>query len=81
MVDPTNTEERVSQGQLVLAINTYRELCGLHLSGTALAAPDLILRCTHKSANHANFIINQIKEALDADLKSRYRVTMTGDVK
>lgn len=71
VVDPSSTEERVSQAQLVLAVNTYKELCGLHLSGTALAAPDLILRCAHKAAAISAYIINIIKQALEKDLLVR----------
>ncbi|XP_046671158.1 exosome complex component rrp45 [Homalodisca vitripennis] len=78
MVDPTNAEERVSQAQLVLAVNTYRELCGLHLGGSALAAPDIILQCAHRSGGFSVMLIDKIKEALEADLKARSEGPVAG---
>ncbi|XP_054271689.1 uncharacterized protein LOC128992238 isoform X2 [Macrosteles quadrilineatus] len=81
IADPTMTEERVAQAQLVMAVNMYRELCGLHLSGSALAAPQVILQCATKAAKLANHIVSTVKQALEADLKARTEGPVPGLVK
>jgi exosome complex RNA-binding protein Rrp42 (RNase PH superfamily) len=46
VADPTAIEERVAEASLVFGINSYRELCGLHLVGMTLTSADLLLRST-----------------------------------
>ena len=71
VVDPTALEERVSDANLILAINSYNELCCMHLGGVSLTSPHLILRCSEKAAERAKRIVAFIKDSLEADQKRR----------
>lgn len=71
IVDPTNLEERVAQTEMVLGINTYRELCALHLAGIAVADKELLLRTSQRASQSALMLVNKIKEALADDSKAR----------
>ncbi|RZF39948.1 hypothetical protein LSTR_LSTR002351 [Laodelphax striatellus] len=69
--DPTEIEERSSQAELILGMNSYRELCGMHLMGSALIATDVILSCSRKAAEQALTLVTAIKKAVDEDKKQR----------
>lgn len=71
VVDPTALEERVSDANLILAINSYNELCCMHLGGVSLTSPHLILRCSEKAAERAKRIVAFIKDSLEEDQKRR----------
>lgn len=71
VVDPTALEERVSDANLILAINSYNELCCMHLGGVSLTSPHLILRCSEKAADRAKRIVAFIKDSLEEDQKRR----------
>ena len=73
MADPTALEERVSDANLILAINAYKELCCMHLGGTILTSPKLIMRCTSKAAERAKRIVEFVKSRLVDDEKERYK--------
>lgn len=64
-------EERVSQTEIILGINTYRELCALHLAGIAVADKELLLHTSHRASQSALMLVNKIKEALAEDAKTR----------
>ncbi|XP_039289513.1 exosome complex component rrp45 isoform X2 [Nilaparvata lugens] len=69
--DPTEIEERTAQAQLVLGMNAYRELCGMHLMGSALLSPDVIINCSRKAAEQALVLVTAIKKAVEEDQKQR----------
>lgn len=71
VVDPTEIEEKVSEGELVVGMNNYRELCGLHFSGRAIGNKDLILSCSSRAALIASDCVKRMKEVLDIDQKAR----------
>jgi exosome complex component RRP45 len=73
VADPTCLEERVAEASLVFGINSYRELCGLHLGGTTLTSADLLLRSTTSAAKRAKFIVDLIKSSLAEDEELRAR--------
>jgi exosome complex component RRP45 len=73
VADPTCLEERVAEASLVFGINSYRELCGLHLGGTTLTSADLLLRSTTSAAKRAKFIVDLIKSSLAEDEERRAR--------
>lgn len=78
IVDPTNLEERVAQTEMILGINTYRELCALHLAGIAVADKELLLRTSQRASQSALMLVNKIKEALADDSKARSSGHVTG---
>lgn len=71
VADPTALEERVSDASLVLAINSYKELCCLHLAGVSLTSPTLIIKCSEMAAERSSRIVRFIKSALEEDESER----------
>lgn len=71
VADPTVLEERVSCASLVLAINSYKELCCMHLAGVSLTSPNLILRCSEVAAIRSSRIVAFIKSTLEDDAAQR----------
>lgn len=69
--DPTALEERVSDASLVLAVNSYKELCCMHLAGVALTSPSLILKCSEMAASRSRRIVEFIKATLEEDIEER----------
>uniref|UniRef100_A0A1B0CH49 Exosome complex component RRP45 n=1 Tax=Lutzomyia longipalpis TaxID=7200 RepID=A0A1B0CH49_LUTLO len=41
--DPTDLEERVAQANMVFGLNSYQELCGLHLGGVTLLSAGFVI--------------------------------------
>lgn len=56
---------------MVFGLNSYRELCGLHLGGTTLTSSQLLLKCANRGAHRANAIVKIIKQSLEDDTKIR----------
>lgn len=71
VADPTVLEERVSDASLVLAINSYKELCCMYLTGVSLTSPALILKCSEMAAVRARRIVDFIKSSLEDDKTER----------
>ncbi|XP_067000313.2 exosome complex component RRP45 [Anabrus simplex] len=71
IADPSAIEERVSEAQIVFGVNAYRELCGLHLGGSALATPQLVLKCAVRASKRALEVVQTIKHALEQDNEAR----------
>lgn len=71
VADPTAIEERVSEGQIVFGVNAYRELCGLHLGGNAPITMEMVLQYASRAERRALALVNQIKSALEEDVKAR----------
>lgn len=73
VADPTALEERVSEASLVLAVNSYKELCCMHLAGVSLTSPNLILRCSEMAAVRSRRIVELIKSTLEDDGNERLK--------
>jgi hypothetical protein len=71
VADPTVLEERVSDASLVLAVNQYKELCCMQLTGVSLTSPMLIMQCTEWATERAKRIVDFIKVSLEEDSKER----------
>lgn len=71
VADPTALEERVSQSSVVFGINSYQELCGLHLGGSFLTSPELILRTAAHAAKQAKQFVDMIRAAVETDKADR----------
>jgi hypothetical protein len=71
VADPTLLEERVSEATLVLAINAYKELCCMHLTGVSLTSPRLIQKCSEIAAERARRVVEFIKSMLEDDNEER----------
>lgn len=71
VADPSALEERVSGASLVLAVNSYKELCCMHLCGVSLTSPNLIIRCSEMAAGRSRRIVEFIKSTLEEDEAER----------
>lgn len=69
--DPTYLEERVAEANIVFGMNSYGELCGLHLGGVTLTSSDLLLRTATKAAKRARTIVQKIKDVIQEDAEKR----------
>ncbi|KAK4887566.1 hypothetical protein RN001_003837 [Aquatica leii] len=78
VADPTLLEEGVADANLIIGLNGYKEVCGLHLGGKAFLDPDSILRCTTKAAGRANIVIQHIKKVLAEDSEKRNKGIVIG---
>jgi len=45
LVDPTDREEEVMDGRLIVGANEHQEICAMHLAGGVAILPDQIIRC------------------------------------
>ncbi|KAL1505431.1 hypothetical protein ABEB36_005001 [Hypothenemus hampei] len=78
VVDPTLLEEGVAEAFLSIGLNSYDELCGLHLGGKAQLSTNVILEITNKATKHACGIINLIKKGVELDTKKKLSAKETG---
>ncbi|XP_060532356.1 exosome complex component RRP45 [Cylas formicarius] len=78
LADPNLLEEGVADAFLSVALNSYKELCGLHLGGKTQLAPEVILETTHKAAKRASHLVELIKEAVEKDIEKRQAMQSVG---
>lgn len=71
VADPTALEEKISNASIVLAVNSYKELCSLHLTGVTLTSPKLIQKCSEMAAERARRIVEYIKHTLEENKVQR----------
>ena len=71
VADPTEVEERATEGRLTVGINSYREICTLHLTGKLLLNKQQVLRCTELAAARARSLTGDLRAALAADRAGR----------
>lgn len=78
VADPTYLEERVAEAKIVFGMNSYGELCGIHLGGITLTSSDLLLRTATKAANRARTIVQKIKDIIQEDAEKRKKNVAIG---
>ncbi len=71
VADPTAQEEKISNASIVLAVNSYKELCSMHLTGVCLTSPKVIQECSELAAERARRIVDYIKHVMEEDTKQR----------
>uniref|UniRef100_A0A8B9R3K8 Exosome complex component RRP45 n=1 Tax=Anas platyrhynchos TaxID=8839 RepID=A0A8B9R3K8_ANAPL len=71
LVDPSEREERVMDGLLVIAMNKHREICTIQSSGGIMLVMDQVLRCSKITAVKVAEITELIQKALENDQKVR----------
>uniref|UniRef100_A0A6B2E7K9 Exosome complex component RRP45 n=1 Tax=Phlebotomus kandelakii TaxID=1109342 RepID=A0A6B2E7K9_9DIPT len=69
--DPTDLEERVAQAKVVFGLNSYQELCGLHLGGVTLLSAGFVVDLASRGVKHAKNHIEMIKKCLEEDSRKR----------
>ncbi|KAF6040910.1 EXOSC9 [Bugula neritina] len=73
LFDASYEEERVMEGQMIIAMNKHREICALHMSGTHLLHKDQVKRCTNIAASKVMQLDELVHRALQNDKESRDR--------
>ncbi|NWU63895.1 EXOS9 protein, partial [Pterocles burchelli] len=71
LVDPSEREERVMDGFLVIAMNKHREICTIQSSGGIMLVKEQVLRCSKITAVKVAEITEVIQKALENDQKVR----------
>ncbi|XP_036985775.1 exosome complex component RRP45 [Artibeus jamaicensis] len=71
LVDPSEREERVMDGLLVIAMNKHREICTLQSSGGIMLLNEQVLRCSKIAGVKVAEITELIQKALENDQKVR----------
>ncbi|KAF4018150.1 hypothetical protein G4228_009486 [Cervus hanglu yarkandensis] len=71
LVDPSEQEERVMDGLLVIAMNKHREICTIQSSGGIMLLKDQVLRCSKIAGVKVVEITELIQKALENDQKVR----------
>lgn len=68
----------MTNASLILAVNAYKELCSIHLTGVALTSPYLIQKCSEMAAERARHIVEYIKDSLEQDRIDREKGEVKG---
>lgn len=71
LVDPSEREERVMDGLLMMAMNKHREICSIQSSGGIMLLKDQVLRCSKVASMKVSEITELIQKALENDKKAR----------
>ncbi|NXN29445.1 EXOS9 protein, partial [Nycticryphes semicollaris] len=71
LVDPSEREERVMDGVLVIAMNKHHEICTMQSSGGIMLVKEQVLRCSKITAVKVAEITELIQKALENDQKVR----------
>lgn len=78
IADPTIEEEGVADAFMSIGLNSYKELCGLHLGGKADLTPEMILITANKAAQRACLVVQQIKETVEKEHQERLEKQKNG---
>ncbi|XP_076446479.1 exosome complex component RRP45-like [Babylonia areolata] len=73
LVDPTEREERVMEGRMMIGQNKHREICMLQVTGQMLLRQDQVKKCTKMSLMKVMEMTNLIQQALANDKAARAR--------
>ncbi|XP_059157754.1 exosome complex component RRP45-like [Physella acuta] len=73
LLDPSEKEEKVMEGKMVIGINKHREICTLQVTGDMLLHKDQVLRCTSIAVTEVTKITELIHKALENDKEARLR--------
>ncbi|KAL5012734.1 hypothetical protein ScPMuIL_011285 [Solemya velum] len=71
LVDPTDKEEKVMDGKMVIGMNKHREICTLQITGEILLLKDQVLRCSNIAVVKVTEITELIHKALEHDRQVR----------
>nr|XP_022322311.1 exosome complex component RRP45-like isoform X5 [Crassostrea virginica] len=71
LVDPTDKEEKVMDGKMIIGMNKHREICTLQVSGEMLLMKDQVLRCSNIAVVKVTEVTELIQRALENDRQAR----------
>ncbi|TMW58114.1 hypothetical protein Poli38472_011702 [Pythium oligandrum] len=64
-MDPTDREERITDGSMTFTFNSFRELCAVHKIGGAAISTTEVLRCANIAAARVAELTDFLKEEAD----------------
>ncbi|XP_035826075.1 exosome complex component RRP45 [Aplysia californica] len=73
LVDPSEKEEKVMDGKMVIGMNKHREICTLQVTGQNLLLKDQVLRCSSIAVTKVTKTTELIVQALENDKQARLR--------
>ncbi|CAL1539991.1 unnamed protein product [Lymnaea stagnalis] len=73
IVDPSEKEEKVMEGKMVIGMNKHREICTLQVTGEMLLLKEQVLRCSNIAVMKVTKITELIHTALANDKQARLR--------
>ncbi|XP_065572010.1 uncharacterized protein LOC136034633 [Artemia franciscana] len=76
ILDPTYLEQAFCDGQLVVGMNTYKEICTWHLGGRMSISKAKLIRLTDMTYSIVTSLVNLMEKALSKDAEIR----ASGDV-
>ncbi|KAG8454091.1 hypothetical protein GDO86_000651 [Hymenochirus boettgeri] len=71
LVDPSEREERVMDGLLVIGMNKHREICTIQSSGGIMLLKEQVLRCSKVAGVKVTEVTELIQKALENDKIAR----------
>ncbi|XP_077574870.1 exosome complex component RRP45 [Stigmatopora nigra] len=71
LVDPSEREERVMDGLLMIAMNKHREICSIQSSGGIMLLKEQVMRCSKIASVKVSEITELITKALENDRMAR----------
>ncbi|XP_074651110.1 exosome complex component RRP45-like [Tubulanus polymorphus] len=71
LLDPTNSEEKVMEGRMVIGMNKHREICVLQMTGEMLLLKDQVIRCSNIAASKVKASSDLIQKALQVDAEAK----------
>ncbi|KAI8798438.1 exosome complex component RRP45 [Biomphalaria glabrata] len=73
LVDPSEKEEKVMEGKMVIGMNKHREICTLQVTGQMLLLKEQVLRCSNIAVTKVTVITELIFQALENDKQARLK--------
>ncbi len=70
-MDPLEDEESAQDGKLMIAANTFAEVCGFYQSGIIPANSSALRNCCQLAIRRSKSVVETLKTALAEDLEKR----------
>nr|ACH87550.1 exosome component 9 [Platynereis dumerilii] len=71
LIDPTDKEENVMDGKVIVGMNKHREICTFQLTGSMLLLKEQVLRCSNMAVVKVGEMTALIEQALQNDTAAR----------
>jgi exosome complex component RRP45 len=72
VLDPSNLEQRLSQGLVSIALNAQRELCVVQKAGGVPLSPDEIMQIIDQAVSKAKELDQIVEQSLRVDWEGRH---------
>lgn len=69
--DPSQIEEQICNGYLIVGANLYHEITTIHISGRSSINKSTVLTCSHLAIERSKYLTDLLKAVIEEDLKKR----------